>query len=175
MFQQKRLRLKTLKSSKSKTWKAKKPFLLKHPLHDPEHLLNPKNRYNIIIRGRLELKSDPQECEGDPEAKKGNAGDMLAKCKAGLVDYQVRREGHEWEQAGLLQANVNTMDVCKFASDMINENIFKNGEGLESEVTSSTECQQNVFLQASLTSWFHGWTMERWAGAGAGEGAGDRR
>ena len=41
----------------------------------------------------MELQSDPQECEGDPEAKKGNAGDMLAKCKAGLVDYQVEREG----------------------------------------------------------------------------------
>ena len=30
-----------------------------------------------------------QECEGDPEAKKGNNADMLAKCRAGLVDYQV--------------------------------------------------------------------------------------
>lgn len=53
-----------------------------------------------------------KECEADPEAKKGNNADMLAKCRAGLVDYQ---------------ANVNTMDVCKFASDMINENQFRNG------------------------------------------------
>jgi hypothetical protein len=53
-----------------------------------------------------------QECEGDPEAKKGNNADMLAKCRAGLVDYQ---------------ANVTTMDVSKFATDMINEHQFKNG------------------------------------------------
>ena len=30
-----------------------------------------------------------KECESDPEAKKGNNADMLAKCRAGLVDYQV--------------------------------------------------------------------------------------
>ena len=30
-----------------------------------------------------------KECENDPEAKKGNNADMLAKCRAGLVDYQV--------------------------------------------------------------------------------------
>jgi len=68
-----------------------------------------------IIRS-LEIKKEAEaivklfkECEKDPEAKKG---DMLAKCKAGLVDYQ---------------ANVNTMDVLKFAKDMINEAQFKNG------------------------------------------------
>jgi len=71
-----------------------------------------------IIR-TLEIKREAvaivqlfKECEADPEAKKGNNADMLAKCKAGLVDYQ---------------ANVNTIDVCKFASDMINEAMFKNG------------------------------------------------
>merc|ERR1712008_19111 len=71
-----------------------------------------------IIR-TLEIKRESvaivqlfKECEADPEAKKGNNADMLAKCKAGLVDYQ---------------ANVNTIDVCKFASDMINEAMFKNG------------------------------------------------
>lgn len=68
-----------------------------------------------IIRS-LEIKKEAEgilglfkECEKDPEAKKG---DMLAKCKAGLVDYQ---------------ANVKTMDVLKFAKDMIIENRFKDG------------------------------------------------
>ena len=37
---------------------------------------------------------------------------MLAKCRAGLVDYQ---------------ANVNTIDILKFAMDMKNENEFMNG------------------------------------------------
>ena len=37
---------------------------------------------------------------------------MLAKCRAGLVDYQ---------------ANVNTIDILKFATDMKNENEFMNG------------------------------------------------
>ena len=48
---------------------------------------------------------------------------MLAKCKAGLVDYQVG----QGDLVSPLQANVNTIDVCKFASDMINEAMFKNG------------------------------------------------
>lgn len=71
-----------------------------------------------IIR-TLEIKQEAEsivqlykECEGDPEVRKGNTADMFSKCKAGLVDYQ---------------ANVNTMDVCKFAQDMINEAQFKNG------------------------------------------------
>merc|ERR1711872_492037 len=53
-----------------------------------------------------------KECEGDPEAKKGETGELLAKCRAGLVDYQ---------------ANVNTVDILKFATDMKNENEFMNG------------------------------------------------
>ena len=53
-----------------------------------------------------------QECEADLETKKSDVGELLAKCRAGLVDYQ---------------ANVNTMDVAKFAEDMKNENEFMNG------------------------------------------------
>jgi len=71
-----------------------------------------------IIR-TLEIKREAdaivqlfKECENDPEAKKGNNADMLAKCRAGLVDYQ---------------ANVKSIDVCKFASDMIVEHQFRNG------------------------------------------------
>ena len=89
-----------------------------------------------------------QECEGDPEAKKGNNADMLAKCRAGLVDYQVTvsqnvenfSEGiniaekssfftiSEWLWHVMLKANVKSIDVCKFATDMIVEHQFKNGE-----------------------------------------------
>ena len=58
------------------------------------------------------IYSSPQECEADPEAKKGDVGELLAKCRAGLVDYQ---------------ANVNTIDILKFATDMKNENEFMNG------------------------------------------------
>merc|ERR1712228_570881 len=49
---------------------------------------------------------------GDPTSKKGEIAELLAKCRAGLVDYQ---------------ANVNTMDVLKFATDMKNEHEFMNG------------------------------------------------
>ena len=56
--------------------------------------------------------SSPQECDADPETKKGDVGELLAKCRAGLVDYQ---------------ANVNTIDILKFATDMKNENEFMNG------------------------------------------------
>jgi len=77
--------------------------------------LSPEDK---IIRC-LEIKREAEaivqlykECEKDPEAKKGNNADLLAKCKVGLVDYQ---------------ANVNSMDVSKFATDLINENRFKNG------------------------------------------------
>ena len=58
------------------------------------------------------IHSRIQECEADPETKKSDVGELLAKCRAGLVDYQ---------------ANVNTMDVAKFAGDMKNENEFMNG------------------------------------------------
>lgn len=53
-----------------------------------------------------------RECEADPEARQGEIGEMLSKCRAGLVDYQ---------------ANVNTMDVQKFASDLKNEHEFRIG------------------------------------------------
>jgi len=53
-----------------------------------------------------------RECEADPEARKGEIGEMLSKCRAGLVDYQ---------------ANVNTMDVNKFAADLKSEHEFRNG------------------------------------------------
>lgn len=53
-----------------------------------------------------------RECEADPETKQTEMGEMLSKCRAGLVDYQ---------------ANVNTMDVLKFATELKNENEFRNG------------------------------------------------
>ena len=53
-----------------------------------------------------------KECEADPECKKGDVSELLSKCRAGLVDYQ---------------ANVNTMDILKFAADLKNENEFMNG------------------------------------------------
>jgi len=58
------------------------------------------------------LKSLFQECESDPELKKGDGSEQLAKCRAGLIDYQ---------------ANINTLDPIKFATDMKNENEFKSG------------------------------------------------
>jgi len=71
-----------------------------------------------IIR-TMELKREAdhikqlfKECEADPETKKTDVGELLSKCRAGLVDYQ---------------ANVNTLDVIKFATDMKNENEFMNG------------------------------------------------
>jgi len=65
-----------------------------------------------IKREAENIKQLFKECEADPETKKGDVGELLAKCRAGLVDYQ---------------ANVNTMDVAKFALDMKNENEFLNG------------------------------------------------
>merc|ERR1712183_297637 len=65
-----------------------------------------------IKREAENIKQLFKECESDPDTKKGDVGELLAKCRAGLVDYQ---------------ANVNTMDVAKFAGDMKNENEFMNG------------------------------------------------
>jgi len=65
-----------------------------------------------IKREAENIKQLFKECESDPDTKKGDVGELLAKCRAGLVDYQ---------------ANVNTMDVAKFALDMKNENEFLNG------------------------------------------------
>eukprot|EP00092_Neocalanus_flemingeri_P000688 GFUD01000730.1.p1 GENE.GFUD01000730.1~~GFUD01000730.1.p1 ORF type:complete len:281 (+),score=118.96 GFUD01000730.1:54-896(+) len=65
-----------------------------------------------IIREADHIKQLFKECEADPEAKKKDVGELLAKCRAGLVDYQ---------------ANVNSLDISKFAMDMKNENEFMNG------------------------------------------------
>ena len=54
-----------------------------------------------------------QECETDPDSKKGDAAEMFSKCKSGLADYTT---------------NVKTMDPMKFANDMIAESEFYNGE-----------------------------------------------
>lgn len=71
-----------------------------------------------VIR-TLELKREAdllkklfQECEADPLTKNGEGAEQLAKCRAGLLDYQ---------------ANINTMDPIKFANDLKNENEFKTG------------------------------------------------
>jgi len=61
------------------------------------------------------LKSLFKECEADPETKKGEISELLAKCRAGLIDYQ---------------ANINTLDPIKFASDMKAEHEFKTGLNL---------------------------------------------
>jgi len=65
-----------------------------------------------IKREAENIKQLFKECEADPTSKKGEIAELLAKCRAGLVDYQ---------------ANVNTMDVLKFATDMKNEHEFMNG------------------------------------------------
>ncbi|XP_023344875.1 uncharacterized protein LOC111714075 [Eurytemora carolleeae] len=71
-----------------------------------------------VIRS-LELKRDAagllklfQDCEEDPITKSGEGQELLAKCRAGLIDYQ---------------ANINTLDPLKFANDMKIENEFKSG------------------------------------------------
>merc|ERR1711915_490657 len=56
-----------------------------------------------IKREAEHIKQLFKECEADPTSKKGEIAELLAKCRAGLVDYQ---------------ANVNTMDVLKFATEM---------------------------------------------------------
>merc|ERR1719318_1902938 len=68
--------------------------------------------YTDIKREAEHIKQLFKECDADPETKKGDVGELLAKCRAGLVDYQ---------------ANVNTIDILKFATDMKNENEFMNG------------------------------------------------
>jgi len=71
-----------------------------------------------VIRS-LELKREAEhlkqlfkECEADPSTKSGEGSEQLAKCRAGLIDYQ---------------ANINTLDPVKFANDMKNENVFRIG------------------------------------------------
>ena len=53
-----------------------------------------------------------QECEESPDAVNPDIAELMAKCKAGLIDYQ---------------ANVNTINFDKFATDMKNEQEFLNG------------------------------------------------
>jgi len=89
-----------------------------------------------VIRS-LELKRETetlkilfQECEADPTTKSGEGADQLAKCRAGLIEYQ---------------ANINTLDPIKFANEMRHDNEFRIGlHGLltpwitEMETTSSS-------------------------------------
>jgi len=74
-----------------------------------------------VIRA-LELKREAdilknlfKECEADPATKSGEVSELLAKCRAGLIDYQ---------------ANINTLDPIKFANDMKAEQEFKTGLNL---------------------------------------------
>merc|ERR1712066_54544 len=53
-----------------------------------------------------------KECEESEDACKPEIAELMAKCKAGLIDYQ---------------ANVNTIKLEKFATDMKNEQEFLNG------------------------------------------------
>ena len=53
-----------------------------------------------------------QECEESEDAVNPDIAELMAKCKAGLIDYQ---------------ANVNTINFDKFATDMKNEQEFLNG------------------------------------------------
>jgi len=71
-----------------------------------------------VIRS-LELKREAealkiifQECESDPWAKSGEGSEQLARCKAGLIEYQ---------------ANINTLDPIKFAAEMKHDNEFRIG------------------------------------------------
>ena len=71
---------------------------------------------NTILNLNLLLitstNNNVQECEASTEAGKPEIAELLAKCKAGLIDYQ---------------ANVNTIKFEKFATDMKNEQEFLNG------------------------------------------------
>jgi len=53
-----------------------------------------------------------KECEKDPDSKKGQASELLSKCKTGLAEYET---------------NVKTMDPLKFANELQIESEFKNG------------------------------------------------
>jgi len=65
-----------------------------------------------IQRESLHIVQLYKEVEDSEDACKPEIAEILAKCKAGLIDYQ---------------ANVNTIDFNKFATDMKNEQEFLNG------------------------------------------------
>jgi len=65
-----------------------------------------------IQRESLHIVQLYKECEESEDACKPEIAELLAKCKAGLIDYQ---------------ANVNTIDFDKFARDMKSEQEFLNG------------------------------------------------
>lgn len=65
-----------------------------------------------IQRESLHIVQLYKEVEESEDACKPEIAEILAKCKAGLIDYQ---------------ANVNTIDFNKFATDMKNEQEFLNG------------------------------------------------
>jgi len=93
-----------------------------------------------VIRA-LELKREAdilktlfKECEADPSTKSGEVSELLAKCRAGLIDYQ---------------ANINTLDPIKFSTDMKAEHEFKTGLHLmlipwidEAEVTTTNPLEK---------------------------------
>jgi len=81
-------------------------------------LYGDNNGEQRVIRS-LELKREAeslkiifQECESDPSTKSGEGADKLVRCKAGLIEYQ---------------ANINTLDPIKFASEMKHDNEFRIG------------------------------------------------
>ena len=73
--------------------------------------------YSVYFLGCIQLTTsfnynNIQECEESKDACKPEIAELLAKCKAGLIDYQ---------------ANVNTIKFEQFATDMKNEQEFLNG------------------------------------------------
>jgi len=65
-----------------------------------------------ITREAVQTAQLYKECEESEDACKPEIAELMAKCKAGLIDYQ---------------ANVNTIKFEKFATDMKNEQEFLNG------------------------------------------------
>jgi len=77
--------------------------------------INPEDkiiRSMEIQREALHIAQLYKECEEGPDAVDPDIAELLTKCKAGLIDYQ---------------ANVNTINFEKFATDMKNEQEFLNG------------------------------------------------
>ena len=77
--------------------------------------INPEDkiiRSMEIQRESLHIVQLYKECEESEDATKPDIAALLAKCKAGLIDYQ---------------ANVNTINFDKFATDLKNEQEFLNG------------------------------------------------
>lgn len=76
------------------------------------HIVQLYKVIEIVTMIDYDIMFNVQECEESEDACKPEIAELLAKCKAGLIDYQ---------------ANVNTIDFDKFARDMKNEQEFLNG------------------------------------------------